>query len=80
MVDLTAVDSSVIAAVGYDEKTKVLYILYNNGKTYEYYDVPLEISTGLMAAESKGKYLNEKVLDIYRFDRFQGWKRAESSN
>ena len=80
MVDLTAVESSVIAAAGYDEKTRVLYILYNNGRTYEYYDVPLEVYTGLMAAESKGKFLNEKVLDVYRFNRFQGWKRAVPSN
>ena len=80
MVDLTAVESSVIAAAGYDEKAQVLYILYNNGRTYEYYSVPLEIYTGLMAAESKGKFLNENVLDIYRFARFQGWNRAVSSN
>jgi hypothetical protein len=80
MVDLTAVESSVIAAAGYDEQRRVLYILFNNGRAYEYYDIPLDVYTRLMAAESKGRFLNEKVLDLYRYDRFRGWKRAVPSN
>jgi hypothetical protein len=39
-MELIPVDSSMIRAVGYDPKTKTLEVLYNSGKTYQYYDFP----------------------------------------
>jgi hypothetical protein len=59
------VDSSMIAAVGYDAKTKTLEVLFNSGKTYGYKGVPQEEFDGLMNAESKGSYMRTFIIDMY---------------
>jgi hypothetical protein len=50
-------------------------VLFNSGKTYEYYDVPPKIYKGLMAAESKGSYMRTYVIDSFADSPFRGWKR-----
>lgn len=52
--------SSVIAAMHYDEPSRVLTMIYrgNRGK-YRYFDVPPEEWAAFQAAPSKGTYLNE---------------------
>jgi hypothetical protein len=75
MVNLTGVESSVIAAAGYDPERRTLYIVFNTGRVYEYQDVPVEIYEGLMAAGSKGKFLNEQIIDVFPYRHFRGWKR-----
>lgn len=75
MIDLKAVDSSVVAAAGYQPEERLLVVLFNTGRAYEYYDVPEEIYDGLMAAESKGAYINQHVIGKFSYDRFQGWKK-----
>lgn len=72
-MNLIEVESSMIQAVGYDEETQVLRVVFNNGGLYEYYDVPSEIYDGLMQAESKGQYMRAMVIDQYPYSR--GWKR-----
>jgi hypothetical protein len=77
MVILFPVASSMIAAAGYDSKNRTLVVLYNNGKAYEYFNVPPEEFQGLMKADSKGKYMNTRILDIYPYALFQGWKDTD---
>jgi hypothetical protein len=74
MIDLTAVESSMIAAAGYDAETRTLVVLFNNGKAYQYEDVPPEEFQGLMAAESKGKYMRSQIIGTYSDSLFRGWK------
>ena len=69
MTDLEPVESSMISSVGYDPESRTLAVVFNSGKTYEYQDVPVEVYEGLMAAESKGQYMNEYIIDVYPFSR-----------
>lgn len=62
---LTTVESSMIHAVGYDAKTRTLEVVFNSGKTYQYYDVPQEGYDGLLAASSKGSYMRACIIDVY---------------
>jgi hypothetical protein len=48
----TAVDSSMIDSVGYDEKKQILEVEFNHGGIYEYYDVEKEVFDDLMNADS----------------------------
>ena len=73
MIDLTAVNSSMIAAAGYDPETYTLVVLFNNGKAYQYQDVPPEEFQGLMDAESKGKYMRSQIIGVYPDAPFRGW-------
>ena len=75
MIDLNAVESSMIAAAGYEPDTKTLFVLFNSGVVYEYHDVPRDIYDQLMAAESKGRFMNDNVIDQYSYARFRGWNK-----
>jgi len=54
-------DSSNIKTWKYDEQFKMLYVGFHNGTTYSYFDVPLDVHTGAVLAESIGKYFNKYV-------------------
>ncbi len=75
MVTLLPMESNMISAAGYDPERRYLLVLFNTGKAYEYYEVPPEEYNGLMAAESKGEYMREHILDQYPYAPFRGWKK-----
>ncbi len=60
-MEMIQVESSNIAAVGYNEETKELHIEFNSGKTYSYQDVPKEIAVNLVKADSVGKYFHAHI-------------------
>lgn len=70
--ELIQVESSMIYAVGYDEETQTLEVLFNSGRLYFYYDVPREVYEELLAAESKGRYMRACVIDVYPYARGRG--------
>ncbi len=74
-MQLTTVDSSMIHAVGYDEKTRTLEVVFNSGKTYVYEGVEPEIYEGLMAADSKGQYMNAFIIDMYPYHQLSRHRR-----
>jgi hypothetical protein len=79
-VILYPVESSMLAAVGYDSKTETMVALFNTGKAYTYSRVPLEIYLGLISAESKGRYMNEHVRGVYPAEVFSGWKKSKDGS
>ena len=69
-IERTAVRSSALRSVGYDEDSQTLEIEFTNGAVYQYFDVPAEVYRGLMAAESHGRYFNQTVRNAgYRYQR-----------
>ena len=75
MAKLIPVESSMIQAVGYDAETRTLEILFNSGQTYCYEDVPPEFYEGLMAADSKGRYVRAEIIGVYSDYRLSRRKR-----
>ena len=61
------VESSMMTRVQYDEDARELDIVFATGKTYRYLDVPPEIYIGLLGAESKGKFFNEEIKDVFAY-------------
>lgn len=55
-MDRTAVRSSDIATIGYDQGSQTLEIEFRTGAIYQYSKVPLEAFRALMNAPSHGKY------------------------
>lgn len=66
-MERTAVQSSNIASIGYNQNTSTLQIEFNSGRVYEYYDVPDEIHQGLVAAGSAGSYFHSQIKNSYAF-------------
>ena len=59
------VDSSMIAAVGYDAASGEMEAVFHNGQVWRYQEVPEETYTELLAADSKGRYMRHAVIGIY---------------
>lgn len=64
-MELIKVDSSMIYAVGYDEQTQVLEVVFKRTGVYRYRDVPKDVYDQLMASSSKGSFMRELVIDVY---------------
>jgi hypothetical protein len=71
---LDPVESSMLAAVGYDAELKALVVLYNSGKAYQYLEVPPDVYDGLTSARSKGRYMLDHIIEYYPYAVFKGWK------
>ena len=64
----TPVDSSMIASIGYDPKTKTLEIEFaskKNPAVWQYKGVPSGEHSALMSAHSKGKYFLANIKGVY---------------
>lgn len=72
---LTTVESSMIHAVGYDSKKRELEVVFNIGRTYCYEGVPPKIYKELMAAESKGRYMRNEIIDVYPYAQLSRSRR-----
>jgi len=62
-----AVDSSTMNSVGYETERRVLEIEFVSGAVYQYWDVPASVHEELLASESKGRYFNSEIRDMYPY-------------
>ena len=64
-----AVESSLLMEVAYEPGDRVLWLRFLNGRTYRYSDVPAEVYADLLEAESKGRFFNLEIKDVYPYAR-----------
>lgn len=69
MINLQSVESSNIAAVGYDQDAEVLYIEFKNGTTYTYDMVPFAVYQSLMDADSIGSFFHLNIRTVYEYTK-----------
>lgn len=80
IIPLTPVDSSQIHAVGYDGPSQTLAIQFKGGASsrspigslYHYQNVPTDVHSGLVSAESIGSYFGKNIkpfTDKYPFQK-----------
>jgi hypothetical protein len=65
------VESSAIEAVAYDPDRELLDIELTNGRAYRYIDVSPAVYAAFMAAESKGRFYNDAIRDVYLYTRLR---------
>lgn len=66
-VDLTPVESSNIAAVGYDAATRVLTIKFKGGGTWDYHGVAPHLHAEMMNVHgSIGKYFHARIRGAHK--------------
>jgi KTSC domain len=63
----SAVNSSVIRALGYDERDHVLEVEFRTGRVYQYFGVPPSLYSDLLNAASLGEFYNRQIRNEYRF-------------
>jgi hypothetical protein len=87
-VTLTPVESSHIAAHGYEEDAQRLKIQFRNGDIWEYSFVPEKYYSGLLYAESPGSFFNQSIKPLFPgtlihlgsfSERVEIWLRSENT-
>jgi KTSC domain len=77
-MNITAVESSTLAALAYDAAHKVLQLEFRSRAIYRYFGVPAPVYEALLAASSKGKYFNRAIRGIFPYSRVSdiraGWR------
>jgi len=63
------VQSSNLAAIGYDIATEILEVEFLNGSIYEYKNVPQVVYNELMSAPSHGSYLSREIYKTYPYEK-----------
>jgi len=58
---VVAVESSTLAAVGYDEDSKLLEVEFRSRAVYHYFGVPGGVHQALLSAPSKGSCFNRTI-------------------
>ncbi len=66
-MNMISVNSSNLSSVGYENNT--LYIRFNSGSTYAYFDVPEHIFNELLSAGSKGQYHHQHIKNNYLYQK-----------
>ena len=73
---MTPVESSSLAAVGFDGAVNELTVSFRSGKVYRYFQVPNSVYRALVSAPSIGRTFNETVRDRFPSQRL----RAEEAH
>lgn len=66
---MTPVQSSNIAAIGYDKETKKMRVKFTGGNLYEYHGVEPHIHTNMLAHESPGKFFARDIRGQYAYEK-----------
>jgi hypothetical protein len=74
-----AVESTTMRSVGYDQTNQVLEVEFQSGAIYQYLDVRPAIHKELMDAESKGRFFNLEIRDIYTSVRVDQRERGATA-
>jgi KTSC domain len=69
MPEMQSVNSSNIAAVGYDVDTQVVYVQFLSGSVYIYKGVQEHEFENLRTAASVGSYLNRNFKNVYPYEK-----------
>jgi hypothetical protein len=57
----TAVESTTLAAMAYDDDHEILQLEFRSRAVYSYFGVPVSVYEALLAADSKGRYFNRAI-------------------
>jgi hypothetical protein len=60
-MNVTAVESTTLATVTYDNARKVLQLEFHSRAIYQYFGVPAQVHEALLSASSKGIYFNRVI-------------------
>jgi hypothetical protein len=63
------ISSTELRSIGYEEEHRLLEVEFQNGRVYNYQQVPHTVYSALISASSKGRYFNSQIRDLFRCNR-----------
>jgi hypothetical protein len=72
IIPAEAVESSNLAAIGYDGARKVLAVTFKSGDVFHYANVAPELALELYNAESKGRFYQQRIKGQFSGQKMTG--------
>jgi hypothetical protein len=66
-MNVTAVESTTLAMVAYDDARELLRLEFRSRAIYQYFGVPAAVHAALLRAPSKGSYFNRVIRGRYPY-------------
>jgi len=73
---VTAVESTTLVMVSYDDAREVLQLEFCSRAVYQYFHVPAAVHQSLLNASSKGRYFNQAIRGSFPYRRIANWDGA----
>ena len=70
---VTAVESSALATLAYDEASELLQVEFCSRLVYRYFGVPEAVYRALLEATSKGRYFNQTIRERFPYCLVSGF-------
>ena len=64
-IPLVEVQSTVFLAIGYEQISETLRVVFNSGAEYRYTGIPIQVYQNLCNAESMGAEFNRNIKNRY---------------
>jgi KTSC domain len=68
-VEWVPLESSVFTSAAYRAEARQLYLRFQEGHIYRYFECPRSVYKALLAAESKGRYFAQHIRNGFRCER-----------
>lgn len=62
-------ESKMFTSVAYDAEKRLLYLRFQSGDNYRYFEFPNNDYQQFLSAESKGRYFLSNIRNCFRYER-----------
>ena len=76
-VDWMPVESGLFSSAAYRAGVRQLYLRFQDGKIYRFFDCPVTVYNEFVAAASKGRYFSQQIRNHFRYEMV---RRGSSCN
>lgn len=76
-VDWMPVESGLFSSAAYRAGVRQLYLRFQDGKIYRFFDCPVTVYSEFVAATSKGRYFSQQIRNHFRYEMV---RRGSSPN
>ena len=76
-VEWVPVESGLFSSAAYRAGARQLYLRFQDGKIYRFFDCPVTVYNEFIAAASQGRYFSQQIRNRFRFELV---RRGSSGN
>jgi KTSC domain len=67
-VEWVAVESGLFSSAAYRAGVRQLYLRFQDGKIYRFFECPVAVYSEFVAAASKGRYFSQQIRNRFRYE------------
>src|SRR5690349_9578284 len=71
-VEWVPVESGLFSSAAYRASARQLYLRFQDGRIYRFFDCPVTVYNEFIAAASQGRYFSQQIRNQFRFQLVRG--------